>query len=458
MSIIRNSSVSLATKAVETFLNLALLAILARLLDPKDFGVFAIILATQALFQPLIDMGLGAAYIKAKEPTKDLRNSFFTLNLALGVFNVAILIIAAPLITHIYADELLLPLILTFSISVLLNSVSRQSYAQLMRDKRFDSLLKVSFFANIVTFFVSVYFAFQGVGVWVLIIKAIMLSLVSTILLFYFTRTGYNLVMFSTIKRFTKELKFGLEVFLNRLLNGIFNAGDKFIFSTLYGVELLGHYSSSQQLARMADTHIRMPISAAVYSHLERLENDNKRKLYDDFASVIFLLASLFVGTLILEGELVVHIILGDKWGFAGEYIKWLAIFGMGMVFKGIFTIISMSENSMVRQNKIVLASILILMISGFFVYLNEYGAMVFIRIISCSFFIFWLYFLAKEVKRKSVNPRFVSIVILMMLFIGLLVFFQNKMSFQYNRWLVFSSFLAINAGVLLALKKKVLN
>ena len=108
MTILKSSSLSLFTKAIETILSLVLLAILARLLEPKDFGIFAIVLAVQALLQPLVDMGLTSAYIKSKNPTSELQNSFFTLNIMLGVFNVLVLLILAPFISIVYDTDIVI--------------------------------------------------------------------------------------------------------------------------------------------------------------------------------------------------------------------------------------------------------------------------------------------------------------------------------------------------------------
>lgn len=406
---IKSSTYSLGTKAIETILNLSLLAILARLLEPKDFGIFAIVLAVQALLQPLVDMGLTPAYIKAQNPTVVLQNSFFTLNLMLGIFNVLILLILAPIVSMIYENNILLYLITIFSISVIFNSISRQGYAQLTRDKRFDKLMMVSLVANVITFAISVYFAYAEYGVWVLIIKAISLNIVSAFMIHYFVKSKYKVASWNTIKQFTVELKFGFEIFINRVLNGVFNASDKFIFGKLFGTELLGHYSNSQQIARMADTHIRMPITSAIYSHLERYGDGDKKDFYDKFASIVFLVTSLFTGLLILEGDVLLVYFLGEKWTFATEYIQPLGLFAIGMVFKGIYTIISMSENNMRVQNKRVLGSLALLFFLLALTYYLSFSAYLFIIIFSITFILYWGTFLTKELKRLNAVNNFIK-------------------------------------------------
>ena len=450
MSILRSSTYSLGTKAIETILNLILLAILARLLEPKDFGIFAIVLAVQALLQPLVDMGLTPAYVKAKNPTQELQNSFFTLNLALGVFNMLILLILAPIVSVIYEDEVLMYLIAIFSFSVVLSSIIRQPEAHLVRNKRFDILMKISILANLITFIVSVYFAYEDYGVWVLVIKSIAFNISMAILIYYYTKQNYTLRSWNKIKQFTIELKFGLQIFINRVLNGIFNASDKFIFGKLFGIELLGHYSNAQQIARMADTHIRMPITSAIYSYLERYSDSDKKNFYDKFASIVFLITSFFSTILILEGDILLIYFLGDKWTFASEYIQPFGLFAMGMVFKGISTIIAMSENNMIEQNKKVLTSFFIFLLIVSLVYTLGLSIYFFVVCLSFSLYVYWLIILIKEIYRY--NKKVIEF-IKMLIFVSLLVLtlFYCKQFLQVDiiRLIVVS---CIDLGILLSL------
>lgn len=430
MTVLKSGTYSLATKAIETILNLALLAVLARILEPTDFGIFAIILAVQMLLQPLVDMGLTPAYVKVDNPTNQLKNSFFTVNVLLGVLNFSILILIAPIISSIYDNDLLLKLILVFSFSVLFSSFSRQGYAQLTRDKKFDKLMIISLLANISAFIVSLYAAYSDFGVWTLVIKSIVLSVVSMFFIFYFSETKYKMEKIKTIKTFKTEFKFGFEVFVNKILNGINSSADKFLFGKIFGLELLGNYSNSSQISRMADTHIRMPITTAIYSHLERYSPNDKKAFYDKFTSLVLLMTSMFSGLIILEGNVLLIYFLGDKWVFASKYIQPLGLFGIGMVLKGIYTIISMSENTMKKLNSQIVLSIFILLASLFLGYYLQ-DALLFIYTYSIVVFLYWFIIISKELLKHTdkINTFIMSIMYIFILIFLLFVFKINYLN-----------------------------
>ncbi len=69
----------------------------------------------------------------------------------------------------------------------------------------------------------------------------------------------------------------------------------------------------------------------------------------------------MFTGALILEGDVLLLYFLGDKWVFAADFIRPMGLLGISIVLKGLYTIISMSENKMKEQNILVSISIVIL-------------------------------------------------------------------------------------------------
>ena len=430
MTIIKGVSYSIIIKIIEVILSFALIAILARLLNPIEFGLFAIILALQALFNPVIDMGLGSAYIKVKVPTEELINSFFTVNIILGLLNFTILILLAPIISYFY-DEVLLNLILVFSISVILNSLSRQANSQLARDKRFDTLMIISIIANTSTFIVTLLVAFNDYGVWTFVIKAIFFNFITLILIHYYVKNQYKITTFKTLFNYRNEFKFGFQLFINRMTEGTVNSFDKFIFGKIFGMELLGQYSNAQQISKMTDTHIRMPITGAIYSYLERFSDNKKLSFYTDFARLVFLITSMFSGFIILEGDFLIVQFLGEKWRFASLYIQPLGLFAMGMVYKGIFTIITMSEDNMKYQNKLFFNYAILFFITVFIMYWIDTREYYYIIILSLEMFIYWFFFLNKEIIKISRSYKMNIDILFLFILIILLYLLKGFMEFS---------------------------
>ena len=71
--------------------------VLARLLDPKDFGTIALLSVFLLLAYVFVNSGFGTAIIQKKEVNERDLNSVFYLSLAISTVLYGILFLAAPL-------------------------------------------------------------------------------------------------------------------------------------------------------------------------------------------------------------------------------------------------------------------------------------------------------------------------------------------------------------------------
>ena len=89
---------SLSIKVVAFFLSI----ILARLLEPRVFGVLAIVNVFFLLVTIFVDGGLREAIIQKKDASKEDFATVFWLNLGISIFLYSLLFIAAPYIEDYY--------------------------------------------------------------------------------------------------------------------------------------------------------------------------------------------------------------------------------------------------------------------------------------------------------------------------------------------------------------------
>ena len=184
MSILNNSIITVVTKIVQALLIIVSAIFLARLIEPHDFGTYSIVMATYGLFTGFLDVGLSASFIKVDKVSQGLRNSFFTINIFLGLVTTFLLIISAPIISKVYGDTQLLSLMITFSLTVFISSLGIQGLAELNRAKSFSKIMIINILTTLGTVVVSIGFAYLGFGVWTFIIAAFSRTTLQTGLVF----------------------------------------------------------------------------------------------------------------------------------------------------------------------------------------------------------------------------------------------------------------------------------
>ena len=391
MTAIRSASFSLSSHILTVAIHLGSLAVLGRLLSPVDFGLFGIIQATEALFHPLLDTGLGSAYIKLNKATKEASDAFFTVNVLLGFLVTVILCASAPVLVIIYGKKILLQLTLVFALSIIFRSLGSQPIAMLARSKRFDKIMLVNQISLVAGVATCVSAALAGWGVWALIVRATVQAATRSGSAYFLSSHHYSFTTFEEIKKYKGSLKFGIQIVFGRLLVGIYQSADKLFFGKFFSIDLLGHYSRACDLSKMPDTHIRTPLSSPAIAHLARIRNsETKKNAYLTMIHVILFLAGVPCMVCVLIGDKILPWFMGEQWGVAGDYFRILAIWGLAQIIQGICFVISINEVQTKNWIKINLLGILVVYLLPVGFTLSNPQPLKFILLLSISYFIYF--------------------------------------------------------------------
>jgi PST family polysaccharide transporter len=195
--------------------------VLAIVLTPLEFGVFAIVSFIVNFFGFFSDVGLAASLIQKKgELTKqDLQTTFTIQQMLVGTL-VLIIILVAPYISNtFYKDALgdngaLLIQILAFSL--LLSSLKSIPSIILERKLQFDKLVIPEIVETLLYNIIVVALAWQGFGVWSFIIALLIRGIVGVIIIYAIVPWPIGLSFDKSV--FKKLFSFGLPYQLNGLI------------------------------------------------------------------------------------------------------------------------------------------------------------------------------------------------------------------------------------------------
>src|SRR6056297_3469083 len=82
--------------------------VLARLLNPDDFGLIGLLSIFFALSNVLINSGFGMAYVRQEKVSKQDANTVFFVNLTISLIIYLILWLIAPTIARFYEQPILI--------------------------------------------------------------------------------------------------------------------------------------------------------------------------------------------------------------------------------------------------------------------------------------------------------------------------------------------------------------
>lgn len=320
MASLRNEAVKgMSWSAIEKFASQAIAFILgiimARLLDPSDYGTIGMLAIFMAIASTVADSGLGSALIQKQNITQDDYSTFFIFNLGISTILYLILFFSAPFIADFYHTPILKDVTRVVTLQLILNALFNAHQIKLRTDLRFKELSIASLITQILTGAVGVLLAFWGWGVWALVWQVLFSCFIRGILAIIILKGWTPGLRFSK-GSFHSLFGFGSKILISSLINTIYGNLYTLIIGRRFSREEVGYYNRGDQLATFPSNIATDILVNVNYPILARLQDDNRRLIlaYKKMLTLpLFLLYPAIIGLGVL-GEPIVGLLLKEKW------------------------------------------------------------------------------------------------------------------------------------------------
>lgn len=319
--------------ALQGLSKLVVIAILARLLNPRDFGLIGIALIFTSLAERLGQIGIGPALIQRSAIDGDDIVTGSVLSICCGCVMAAVLWVSAPAIAGFFREPLVSLIIRVLSIGFLIDGLAVTSDSLLQRSLAFRTMMVVENAAYIIGIgAVGAALALCGLGVWALVVGHIAMRTIRAGMLYHYAPRVEGQGRFNR-SRVGGLLYLGGGFSLGRILNFASLQGDNFVIGRMLGMDALGIYSRAYQLMALPAVYVAQVLERVLFPVLAKRQDD-KSKVREAFLTVLELLAlvSLPLGVFLLfsAGPLV-EAIFGPRWGAIAPI---LSILSFGVFFR----------------------------------------------------------------------------------------------------------------------------
>src|SRR3990172_7243518 len=239
----------LIARAIRVLVNAFVTVTLARLLEPRTFGIFSIAGIFVGVTKHFQSLGLAKALIRRPDTTPDHISTLFSIN-ALGSCGLFVLLWAsAPLLRHIFHEPDAVPVLRVLALGFLFNPFSSAATAILHRQMDFRAQSKATILFTWFQGITSVTLAWLGWGVWSLVIGHLVGKAIRTLSLAlsagWVPRLRYS-------SRAAHDLAgFGTGMFVTNVAVSVQNQIDYFIVGRWLGVISLGLYERAYRFPEM---------------------------------------------------------------------------------------------------------------------------------------------------------------------------------------------------------------
>lgn len=250
--------------------------VLARLLDPSDFGILGMTAIFFSISYIFIDGGFGAALIRKRDLNDTDCSTVFYFGFVVSCFCYGLLFFAAPHIAYFLNQPILLDVIRVSGIPMVLGSLSSVHYSLMTKNVDFKHPALIKILANVLSGCLGIYMAYQGHGIWALIYQSLCSSVISVVSV-WFVSTWRPKWTFSW-ESFKELFSFGGNLVLNSILDKLYSEGTSMLIGKFYSPKDLGFYSKGQGTAQMPSSFLANIIAGVTYPVLSKVQ-DNEETL-----------------------------------------------------------------------------------------------------------------------------------------------------------------------------------
>ena len=296
--------------------------VIARILDPSDYGVVAIITIFFNFANVLISGGFNSALIQKKDSDGVDYFVILVVSLILSVFIYFVLFFTAPIIAKAYDKEELVLIIrimgLTLPITAVKSIWTAYISSKLLFRKFFFATLGGTLFSGAV----GIVLAIKGYGPWALIIQQMTNTIIDTIILIATTRIKF--IFRFSIQNFKSLFRYGWKVYLSSVISCVYSETVPLVIGIKYSSDDLSFYTKGRSFPNFLSSAITNTMSSVLFPTLSKFQDDKETLLrytrrFINVAS--FLVFPVMLGFFSVS-DTFVRVVLTEKWLPAVPYIR----------------------------------------------------------------------------------------------------------------------------------------
>jgi len=302
--------------------------ILARLLEPSDFGLIAMIMVIVGIATIFSDIGLGGALIQRRRVLQIHYSSVFFFNISIGFILTILTFFSAELIANFYRNTQLEPIVKVMSILFTISAFHAVQGVVLRKELNYKLLTQVNIIASILSGTIGVILAFLGFGVWSLVAQVLSREL--TINIVIWSKTTWIPSLSFSFKALKQLWGYGFNMFLAGVIDTIYEKIDYMIIGRVFSPTTLGFFHQAKQLNMFVIKYSSGSLMSVLFPVLSKIQKDKEhfQRVVIKSLGVICFITFFLLGELYLTADELIVGLFGAKWEASVYFFKILALSG----------------------------------------------------------------------------------------------------------------------------------
>ena len=317
---------SYAEQVSSQIVSLVVTIILARILEPSDYGVIAIVTVFITLLNVFVENGLSVSLIQKQNLKEVDYSTVFYVNVLCAVALYLLLWFVTPLIAHFYDMPTLTLIIRILGIRILISGVSSTFGAIIIKTMDFRKLFLASMLSITVSGSIGILLATSGFGIWSLVWQSLAYALVNASVLLVVTK-WWPKRLFS-LKAARAHFSYSWKISVTELITSLFVNLRSILIGKLYSTSDLAFYNQGQKVPDLIVSQAGASISRVLFPAIAQRSNNPaaiKLLMKRSIRMSAYILFPMLVGLFVLA-EPLISVLLTNKWLESVPYMKIICI------------------------------------------------------------------------------------------------------------------------------------
>jgi PST family polysaccharide transporter len=319
-------------KGAYALLQLVVVAVLARLVSPADFGVVSAALIVIGISSMFSRLGLGPALVQRPELERRHIDTAFSTSVLMGLGLGGLVWLGAGLAAEFFRTPGVEPVLRALAFVFPLQGLAAVAGSLMMRELRFRWMANIDVISYGIGYgAIGITLALLGLGVWALVLGQIAQLLIKTAILL--SGQPPRLRSLPERRAFRELMYFSGGFTLAKVANQLAQQGDYLMVGRFLGPSALGYYGRAYHLMSAPAGGFGTILDSVLFPMMARVQTDEKRlaSAYRRGITLIALVVLPASAALVVLAPEMIHVLLGPRWT---PVIVPFQILAAGMLFR----------------------------------------------------------------------------------------------------------------------------
>lgn len=305
---------SSADRILTNGMGLVISIILARLIEPSEYGIIATASIFTTLLVLFVEPGMTSALIQKKNTDRLDFSTILSFNIAVGTCLYFLLFCLSGAIARWFEIPALSAVLKVLGLQVIVGGVNSVQIAFVQRNMLFKRYFICSFLSVLISSVVGVAMAYRGAGVWALVAYNLLKQIINTVLAYFIFKCRFGFCF--SMERFNQMFPFAGRILFTKFIDQGYEEAIQVIIGKVYSPTELAFYNKGKSFPNLIINNLNSALTSVMFPYFSSMQDDFKVMLESVRTSVkmvSYICIPMMVGLLACS-ENFVKVILTDYW------------------------------------------------------------------------------------------------------------------------------------------------